>query len=256
MDDEQDNRPRDDSRRNFLRNSGIAIGGLVVGGVVGTALTGGFKKKAAAPAPAAPDTNKSNNDYNQALMFFTQEQYRIAESAAERIYPKDDLGPGAAELGVAFYIDHQLAGPWGTNARDYMVGPFFKAEATQGYQSSFKRHELITQGLQAMNEYSQQKYGKTFDQIGEANQDEVLKAAEKGDEIQTYGLSSKVFFSLFRSLTIEGVYADPLYGGNKNMGGWKMRNYPGDQMSYLNVIEQDAPYRVDQPSSLHDHMSH
>ncbi|RAV20358.1 gluconate 2-dehydrogenase subunit 3 family protein [Paenibacillus contaminans] len=255
MAEEHSNQPRDDSRRNFLRNSSLAIGGLVVGGVVGTALTGGFKKKEEAKPETPAQNEKPSVNYNQALMFFSQEQFRLADAAAERIFPKDDIGPGAKELGVAFYIDHQLAGPWGMNARDYMIGPFYKAEATQGYQSSFKRHELITNGLMAMKEYSQKKYSKSFEELGEAEQDEVLKVLEKGEEVQSYGLSSKVFFSMFRSLTIEGVYADPLYGGNQNMMGWKMKNYPGDQMSYYNVIEQDAPFRIE-PSSLHNHMNH
>ena len=31
-------------------------------------------------------------------MYFTPDQYRITEAAAERIFPKDENGPGAKEL--------------------------------------------------------------------------------------------------------------------------------------------------------------
>ncbi|WP_333474254.1 twin-arginine translocation signal domain-containing protein [Paenibacillus gyeongsangnamensis] len=87
------------SRRRFLKYSGTAIGGAVVGGVIGSALTGGLNKKPAAP-PQANQPAPAN--FNQAPMFFTQAQLQITEAAVERIFPKDDLGPGAADLGVAF----------------------------------------------------------------------------------------------------------------------------------------------------------
>lgn len=41
-------------------------------------------------------------DYNRAPMFFNQAQLQMTEAAAERIFPKDESGPGATDLGVAF----------------------------------------------------------------------------------------------------------------------------------------------------------
>ncbi|WNQ10484.1 gluconate 2-dehydrogenase subunit 3 family protein [Paenibacillus aurantius] len=249
-------RPPDESRRSFLKVSGAAVGGVVAGGVIGGLIGNAIGRKnkpqqggggGAAPAPA--------KDFNQALMFFTQDQFRIAEAAAERIFPKDDLGPGAKELGVAYFIDHQMAGQYGMNGKDYMMGPFSKAEATQGYQASFKRHELITMGLEALNEYSQKKYSVNFPELKEDQQDEVLTAFEKGQGVLLKDVPGSLFFNLFRSLTIEGAYADPLYGGNKGMGGWKMKGYPGDQMAYIDKIEKDGFIKMD-PASLHDHMGH
>lgn len=246
--------PPDESRRRFLKYSGAAIGGVVVGGVIGgvigNSLTG---NQGAAPGPGEPA--EQTKDYNQALMYFNTEQFQIVQAATERIFPKDDLGPGAIELGAAYFIDHQMAGQWGMNARDYMMGPFFKSEATQGYQGSFRRHELITMGIQALQDYSQEKYGKAFRDLEDEQKDEVLTVIEKGEEVQLHGMPSSNFFNLLRSLTLEGVYADPLYGGNKNMDGWRMKNFPGNQMSYMDVIEQDEFIRME-PASLHDHMSH
>ena len=59
---------------------------------------------------------------------------------------------------------------------------------------------------------------------------------------------------MLRSATLEGVYSDPLYGGNINMNGWKMRDYPGNQMAYAEIIEQD--FKKIAPQSLRDHLSH
>lgn len=56
---------------------------------------------------------------------------------------------------------------------------------------------------------------------------------------------------LLRQSTLEGCYCVPLYGGNKNMEGWKMKEFPGAQMSYLNEVEND--FTVIPPVSLSGH---
>ncbi|MFC4307208.1 gluconate 2-dehydrogenase subunit 3 family protein [Cohnella boryungensis] len=248
--------PKDESRRKFLKYSGTALGGVVVGGVIG-GIIGTNRSKSGpegAVPPEATETPQSpqSQDYNQALMFFSQGQFQTVEAAAERIFPKDDNGPGAKELGVAFFIDHQMAGAYGFNAREYMTPPFYKAEATQGYQLTFKRRDLLALGLDSLNEYSQDKHQNTFAKISPEQQDEVLTAFEK-DEVNLKGVPGLAFFTILRNLTLEGVYADPLYGGNKNMAGWKMRNYPGNQMSYLDLIEKEEFIQME-PLSLHDHL--
>ncbi|MFM1650779.1 gluconate 2-dehydrogenase subunit 3 family protein [Brevibacillus sp. B_LB10_24] len=248
MADIHSKQPKSNSRREFLKNSGIALGGLVVGGVLGGSLIGNKQTE-------VEKVVEKSVDYNQALMFFNQEQYQLTDAASERIFPKDEIGPGAKELGVAFYIDHQLASPWGINAKDYMTGPFYPGEATQGMQTSLKRSEIFTLGLQGLNDYSQKKYNKKFTELAETEQDDVLKVFEEGKEFQLTGLTTKEFFNLLRSMTLEGVYADPMYGGNKDMQGWKMRNYPGNQMSYAAMIEKDEFVKLD-PKSLRDHMGH
>ncbi|BFH16593.1 hypothetical protein J6TS7_43050 [Paenibacillus dendritiformis] len=255
----RNNRPqgqaRDQSRRQFLKVSGAALGGAVVGGVVGAVIDRSFRPGAGTqPAPNQPAPQQAP-DHNQALMYFNQRQFRLTEAAVERIFPADDIGPGAAELGVAYYIDHQLAGQWGINAREYMQGPFFKGEPTQGGFPSIKHHELFTLGLDALEKYSTKHYGKTFTELEESQQDDVLKAFESGkDALLDNGETTGAFFKMLRALTLEGVYADPLYGGNKNMMGWRMRRYPGNQMSYFNII--DKPDFVEmEPQSLHSHMT-
>ncbi|TVY10423.1 gluconate 2-dehydrogenase subunit 3 family protein [Paenibacillus cremeus] len=254
MADKRVDQTPDDSRRRFLKYTGTAIGGAVVGGVIGSAITGGFKKKNAAPAPSpspAPQAQASV-DFNVAPMFFNQAQMAIAEAAAERIFPKDESGPGAAELGVAFYIDHQLASPWGVNARTYRMGPFVKGEVTQGDYLSIQRHELITMGLQSLEDTSKSKYSKSFVELAPEEQDAILTSMEKGEINVVNGVTGKTFFNQFRVLVMEGVYSDPLYGGNKNMLGWKMRKYPGNQMSYAEIMDKDQ-FVAMEPRSLHDH---
>lgn len=239
------------SRRKFIRNSGIAAGGLVVGGVAGSVIPWGGTEQENHNATQNAAKQTKRKDYNHALMYFTQGEFKTAEAAVERIFPKDDNGPGAKDLGVGFYLDHQLAGEWGFNARDYMEPPFYNGEKVQGYQGRLKRREIFRIALREMQNYSQQKYQKKFEDLDEDQQDQVLKDFQD-DKVNLTTISPSGFFDMLRSAVLEGAYADPLYGGNKDMEGWQMRNYPGDQMSYKDVIEKD--FQKIKPSSLQDHM--
>jgi hypothetical protein len=45
-----------------------------------------------------------------AFAFFTRREAETIAAAAARIFPSDDLGPGASEAGVVYYVDRALAG--------------------------------------------------------------------------------------------------------------------------------------------------
>jgi gluconate 2-dehydrogenase gamma chain len=239
--------PKQVSRRKFLVNTGYVIGGAVLGGAIGTLI----KKPAqpAAPPPAAAPAEPRN--YNRALMYFSPAQFAVVEAATDRIFPADDNGPGAKALGVPFFIDHQLAGEWGVNGREYMSPPFFVGEKTQGYQGRLSRREMFNIALLEMDNYSQTKYTKNFIELTAEEQDAVLKAFET-DEVKLTTISPSGFFRTLRSSTLEGTYSDPVYGGNLDMNGWKMRNFPGNQMSYTQIIDKD--FTQIPPRSLQDHL--
>jgi gluconate 2-dehydrogenase gamma chain len=40
-------------------------------------------------------------------------------------------------------------------------------------------------------------------------------------------VDSKAFFTLLFQNVIEGYFADPIYGGNRDMGAWRMIGFPG-----------------------------
>jgi len=254
-DDHNNKQINNNSRRKFLVNSGYVIGTLAVGGALSTMFgctnnNGGNAQEPAATPGGGKETEIPN--YNRALMYFTQAQFRIVDSATERIYPEDDNGPGAKKLGVAFFIDHQLAGDWGFNGRDYMSPPFYSGEKVQGYQGRLKRKEIFDIGIQELENYSMTKYSKGFAELEGAQQDEVLKVFEN-EEANLPTISESFFFRMLRAATLEGVYSDPLYGGNANMEGWRMRSYPGSQMSYLNIIDKE--FTKIEPTSLQAHLA-
>ncbi|MBM7600296.1 gluconate 2-dehydrogenase gamma chain [Virgibacillus halotolerans] len=255
----EDSKPlQDPSRRKFVKNTGMIAGGVVGGSLLGGLLTNEFKSK----SNENPSNQEHNERFQEARQFFSRyEDFLVLAAATERIFPKDDNGPGAIELGVPYFIDKQLAGRWGINGRDYRHAPFMQQSSkkvdnsnAQVEQLILNRGEIFIQGLRKMNQLSENRFKTTFDKADEDQQIEILKDFDDG-KVKMNGVPSKSFFILLRQSTLEGAYADPLYGGNKNMEGWKMKNFPGAQASYANVVEEDDFVKME-PMSLNDYQQH
>ncbi len=253
-------------RRSFLRKTGLVVGGAIGGGIVGGLI--GNSLKAAETVTEVKTVTETKEvekvvektvervvDYNQALLYFNAQQFAVVEAAMERIFPADENGPGAKELGAAFFIDHQLAGSYGVNGKNYNSGPFFKGEPTQGSQTSLYRQQIYDIGIRGIEDWCQKKYSKGFVELSEIDQDAVLTALQKGEVDTFVGFAPAAFFSVLRTNTLEGVYSDPVYGGNREMGGWKLKKYPGAQYSYASYIDKDE-IPVIEPISLQSHIKH
>lgn len=234
------------TRREFLKGAGFAIGGMALGGGIVAGITNGNKTDT---KESPHDHSSEQPEFNKALMFFTPTEHAVIEAATERIFPKDSNGPGAKELLVSYFIDHQLAGAWGNGAKEYTQGPYYKGEATQGYQGHLNKQEIFRIGIEGLQNEAMKRHKKAFHNLEGAQQDEILQAFQNG-EVELKAVSSSYFFSLLRTATLEGVYSDPLYGGNRNMDGWRMKKFPGHQMSYAHIIDKDEFVEIE-PQSLH-----
>src|SRR5699024_7765809 len=96
-------------------------------------------------------------------MYFTRkEDFDVLSAATERIFPKDENGPGAIDLGVRYFIDHQLAGGYGNNEREYTMWAFSEGTDYQGYESPLKRHEIFMQGVLVLEKESQEENGEPY----------------------------------------------------------------------------------------------
>ncbi len=234
------------TRRDFLKTSGIATGTLIGGGLIGGLI--GYNANQQTKIARKESKGKDKSTPKGLQFFKNYNDFDVLSQATDRIFPKDDLGPGAIELGVPYFIDSQLAGSYGVNAREYMQGPFDIGEATQGYQTPLNRQEAFLAGLRMMEKEAQNRYKKGFASLEGKQMDEILTDFQKGN-IKMDGITSDFFFKLLRSATLEGAYSDPIYGGNNNMDGWKMKNFPGHQAAYINVVESDKFQKIN-PKSL------
>jgi gluconate 2-dehydrogenase gamma chain len=152
------------------------------------------------------------------LRFFTAAEARVVQAACDRIFPSDENGPGATEAGVVIYIDRQLAGPYGRDKYRYTKGPFVESVPEHGYQGKENPREIYRAGIRGL---------ENFADLSPADRDQRLRAIEK-----------TMFFRLLRQHTIEGMFSDPLHGGNSNMIGWQLIGYPGPLMSYRDEIDK------------------
>jgi gluconate 2-dehydrogenase gamma chain len=169
-------------------------------------------------------------------IFFGPQESAFIEAAVARLIPKDDLGPGALELGVPFFLDRQLGGEYGRAERWYMLGPWRTGADTQGYQSRLTPAQLYRFGIQAIDRHvATANQGRSFAQLSEADQDKLLHDLEN-DTIALAGVSGKSFFGVLLQNTIEGFFADPIYGGNRDMAAWKMIGFPGARYDYREFV--------------------
>lgn len=152
------------------------------------------------------------------LRFFTAAEARIVQAAAERIFPTDATGPGATEAGVVVYIDRQLAGPYGRDKYRYTKPPFVNSVPEHGYQGKETPREVYRAGIAGL---------AGFAELKPEEQDQKLRA------IQTSN-----FFRLLRQHTLEGMFSDPMHGGNAGMVGWQLIGYPGPVMNYREEIDK------------------
>lgn len=158
------------------------------------------------------------------LVFFNDSEARTVDAIAARIIPGDDDDPGAREAGAVVYIDRALAG------------------AYQQFEKLYRR------GLWELEHYCRARHGGPFVELDEERQDEVLHDIDAATERQlptqlqigagrreAADLGPGVlaeFFAAVRQHTIEGMFCDPAYGGNRGAVGWRLLGFPGAQWGY------------------------
>ena len=134
----------------------------------------------------------------------------------------------------------------------YRAGPYFKGKPEQGYQLPLTPAEFFPAGVAAANAWSRKTYGRDFDRLDPDKRVEALKAMQEG-KAEFANFSSRAFFARLLSMTMEGFFSDPIYGGNRNKVSWKMLGFPGLPATYANVVEEyrDKRYVAD-PQSIAD----
>jgi gluconate 2-dehydrogenase gamma chain len=170
--------------------------------------------------------------------FFSGEEGRTIEALADRIIPPDPETPGGKDSGSAVFIDRQLAGPYGQQDGLYVRPPFQSGTKSQGHQSEAGPRELYRKGLEALNKASKDKHsGQVFADLSDADTDALLQSLERGD-LRLDGIDGKAFFEQAIKDVQMGFFADPIYGGNRDMAAWKMIGYPGARYNYLDWVKR------------------
>src|SRR5690625_5758801 len=100
-------------------------------------------------------------------------------------------------------------------------------------------------GDRMLEQKTKETHDSSITELEGDQKDNILKQFED-DEVKMRGVQSSEFFTLLFDATMAGVYADPLYSGNLDMEGWKMKEYAGHGGSYKDKKEEDEFINMDQ----------
>ena len=230
-------------RRDFFKTA-------VVGGAAAAAATGGSARldtaQAQQPAAAGPPPTPGYS-------FLNIDEAAFVEALVDHMVPADEFSPKGTDVGINIYIDRALGGAWGKGERLYMQGPWKPGVPSQGYQLPLTPAELYRAGIAATNAHCQKTYGKPFDGINEAQREEVLIGLSTAKVKFDSGLPVRMFWSTLYQTVMEGMFADPIYGGNRNKAGWRMLGFPGAIAVHRENVEKyrDKPF-PNTPTSISD----
>ena len=192
----------DSTRRSFLKRAAVGAGAVAGSGLVPDIY---------AQAPEQHKDAATGEPHPTSIQhgaFFNYEQSTAIAAFSERLMPGAPGKPGARDAGVLNYIDLALAG------------------AYADLQDFYRR------GLAQLDAYCRTTYKQPFTQLEPARQDEVITALEQGKATGFSWPTAQEFFNVVRTHTMEGMFADPIYGGNRDFAGWRLVGFPGAQGNF------------------------
>jgi len=242
-----------------MKSQGFGRRDFLKGAVAGAAAASGLPQNAEAQqvAPAAQAAQAAPAAAAAAdsagYSFLNIDEAAFVEALVDHMVPADDLTPKGTDIGINIYIDRALAGAWGKGDRLYMQGPWKPGVPSQGYQLPLTPAQLYRAGLEATNAHCRTTYGKPFDRIDEKQREEVLVALSSGKLTFDNGLPARAFWSVLYQTVMEGMFSDPIYGGNRNKAGWRLIGFPGVIAVHRENVEKyrDKKFPVD-PVSIAD----
>jgi gluconate 2-dehydrogenase gamma chain len=187
------------SRRTFIKRTGAVAGGVALLGSLPAAMS-----QAAAGAKAGAGA-------------LSAAEMKTLEALLAQLMPKDSLGPGAVELGVPQYISSSLTDSYKPLLPTYksFLSALDKSAGSAGAES----FENLTSGAQV----------KLLEEV-ESGKAPGVPAAAKGE--------AEAAFQLVLEHMREGMFGDPMYGGNKDLEGWKLIGYPGIQLAVTEPLQE------------------
>jgi gluconate 2-dehydrogenase alpha chain len=137
------------------------------------------------------------------LVTLNPHEARTAAALFDRMFPADENGPGATEVGVVSYLDGALAGAYADKIEIYRVG------------------------LAALDRAAKGLCDAPFADCEAEQQDDLVGKLERGELPDFRTPPQQSFFGMLREHLQEGLFADPVYGGNRDKLGWKFLGHPG-----------------------------
>ena len=192
------------TRRAFLKRAVVGAGSVAGAGLLSDASAQNLDPHQTA-TPTAPQAHTTGSGLGT---FFNAQDAATVAAFTERLMPGAPGKPGARDAAVLNYIDLALSGAY--------------AELQEFYR----------RGLAQLDAYCRKTFNEPFARLDASRQDEVITALEQGKAAGFIWPTAQAFFETVRTHTVEGLFADPVYGGNKDFAGWRLVGFPGGQAVY------------------------
>lgn len=196
-----------EGRRAFLVGTAVGAGAAAGSALIPKAFAKGPERDAATNAPT-PEHATAHMMAGGHGAFFNDDDTRTIAAFAERLMPSGSGKPGATDANVVNYIDLALSGPYSD------------------------RQDFYRRGVAQLDAYCAKSFGKPFRFLTAAQQDQAISALEQGKASGFDWPKPHEFFEIVRTHTMEGMFADPIYGGNRDFSGWRLVDFPGAQAMF------------------------
>jgi gluconate 2-dehydrogenase gamma chain len=164
----------------------------------------------------------------QKWQFLDEVEATTVDAVTARIFPGSPEDPGAREANVVAYIDRSLV------------------------EYDINLQNLYRRGVAALNHHCTARFGRPFADLPVTRQLGLLSQLEQALANDGADLLAN-FFGVVREHTLEGMFSDPAYGGNRDKVGWRLIGFPGAQWSYSEEqLEPGFDSRTIEPMSLDD----
>jgi gluconate 2-dehydrogenase alpha chain len=131
-------------------------------------------------------------------------EMRSLEALAETMFPAGPANPGAVEIGAADYIAAALAGPYTAHADEYRAM------------------------ILAIDDVA----GGDFSEAEPETRKRIVADLEAGRLPGLLQPRDRTSFDLVWRHLREGLFCDPVHGGNRDFAGWRAVGFPGAQFGY------------------------
>src|SRR5688500_746444 len=136
------------------------------------------------------------------LETFTATEADTVDAMLGRLIPADQNGPGAVEPRVLRYVDRARSGDL--------------ADSRSAY----------TAGAAATHSDARSRFGDDCAESTAPQQDTSLDGMER-NVASGFSPSSRAFFDLLREHALQGMFGDPVHGGNADFIGWDLIGFYG-----------------------------
>lgn len=181
--------------------------------------------------------NGSDEEDGVEYLFFSPYQARVVTSVANRIVPGNDDEPSAEEAGVIRFIDRALVR---------------EPEYTTGHDDRLYQ-DAYNDGIRRLDRTADELYDTSVPDLDTDELDSLLeqvqaREAPGWEDVPAFNpvtmtIAEDDFFTIFRDHVIEGYYAWPKYGGNRNLDAWRAVGYTGPFLEGYQSDELKPPWQ-------------